>query len=70
MLEELIEKLSFKSKRYIGGILGLIFGYIFVSYGLFSALIVMLTTLLGSILGDSENIKNIKKIILDRLKEE
>jgi uncharacterized membrane protein len=70
MVEELIEKFSFNVKKYIGGLMGFAFGYIFITHGFFSMMVVMLTTLLGWILGDRQNIKKLKMILINRLKEE
>lgn len=70
MLEELIEKISHYGKKCIGGFLGLVFGYILISYGFIPMLVVMLTTMLGTFISDKNNIKRFKKKLLDRLKEE
>ncbi|MEI6856816.1 DUF2273 domain-containing protein [Psychrilyobacter sp.] len=70
MLEELIEKFAINSKKYIGGLMGFAFGYIFITHGILSMIVVMLTTLLGAVLGDKENIKKLKNILINRLKEE
>jgi chromate transport protein ChrA len=70
MVEELIEKFSFNAKKYIGGFMGFAFGYVFITHGFSSTMVVMLTTLLGWILGDKQNIKKLKRILINRLKEE
>jgi uncharacterized membrane protein len=70
MLEELIEKFAISSKKYIGGLMGFAFGYIFISYGFFPMIIVMLTTYIGATLGNTDNIKKIKKVLLNRLRED
>ena len=70
MLEELIERVAINSKKYIGGLMGFAFGYIFITHGIIPMIVVMLTTLLGAIFGDKENIKKLKKILINRLKEE
>ena len=70
ILEELIERFAINSKKYIGGLMGFAFGYIFITHGIMSMIVVMLTTLLGVIFGDKENIKKLKKILVNRLKDE
>ena len=70
MIEQLIEKFIVTSKRYIGGLMGFAFGYIFITQGFGPMLIVMLTTSVGLILGDRGSVSKIKKTIINRLKEE
>ena len=70
MIEELIEKFSINSKKYIGGLMGFAFGYIFIIHGIMSMLIVMFTTFLGATLSDKKNIKKLKEILIKKLKEE
>ena len=70
MLEEMIEKFGFNIKKYIGGLMGFAFGYVFITHGFLPMVVVMLTTSLGWLLGDKGNIKKLKKILINRLKEE
>jgi hypothetical protein len=49
---------------------GFAFGYVFIAYGFGPMLIVSITTGLGFFLGSGINMKRLKKIIVDRLKDE
>jgi uncharacterized membrane protein len=70
MIEQLIEKFIVISKKYIGGLMGFAFGYIFITRGFGPMLVVMITTSIGIILGDKEYMTKIKRSIINRLKEE
>lgn len=70
MLEELIVKLAISGKRIIGGFLGLTYGIVWCTMGFSSMLLIMGTTLVGVLLCDERKIKKLKKLVIERLKDE
>ncbi|MCK5780581.1 MAG: hypothetical protein KAH04_06145 [Psychrilyobacter sp.] len=68
-LEKLIENFILNGRKYIGGLMGFAFGYVLIAHGIAALLIVILTTYVGATLSDGKKIKEIKKIIIDRLKD-
>ena len=70
MLVEFLEEFLENRKKYMGTIWGFIFGLILIKYGFVKMLIVLAATILGYNLGDCEKLRSLKKIIVNRLKED
>lgn len=70
MLYDFLEEFLKNRKKYMGSIWGFIFGIILIKYGFVKMLVVLVTTIIGYNLGDCEKLKSLKKIIINRLKED
>ncbi len=70
MLVEFLEEFLKNRKKYLGGILGFIFGLILIQYGFVKMLVVLIITIIGYNLGDCEKLSSIRKILINRLKED
>jgi len=70
MLVEFLEEFLENRKKYFGAIWGFIFGIILIKYGFVKMIVVLAVTVLGYNLGDCEKLRNLKKIIINRLKED
>ena len=70
MLIEFLEEFLENRKKYFGAIWGFIFGLILIKYGFVKMITVLAVTVIGYNLGDSERLGSLKKIIINRLKED
>ena len=70
MLVEFLEEILENRKKYFGAIWGFIFGIILIKYGFVKMIVVLAVTILGYNLGDCEKLRKIKKVIVNRLKED
>ena len=70
ILEVLLEKIINNWRKVYGAILGFVVGLVVINYGILKAIIVFAFAFIGYKLGDSSFTKEIKRIILKRLKED
>lgn len=70
ILEVLLEKIINNWRKVYGAILGFIVGLTVINYGILKAIVVFAFAFVGYKLGDSSFMKNVKKTILKRLKED
>ena len=70
ILEVLLEKIINNWRKVYGSILGFIVGLTVVNYGILKAIVIFVFAFIGYKLGDSSFTKNIKKVIINRLKED
>jgi uncharacterized membrane protein len=68
MLGEILETFYSNRKKIAGGFLGFLISYIYIRYGFFKALIVVVSTLIGYNYLDISRI--VKKIVKERIKED
>lgn len=70
ILEVLLEKIINNWRKVYGSILGFIVGLTVVNYGVLKAIVIFTFAFIGYKLGDSSFTKNMKKMIIKRLKED
>ncbi len=70
ILEVLLEKIINNWRKVYGSILGFIVGLTVVNYGILKAIVIFAFAFIGYKLGDSSFTKNMKKMIIKRLKED
>jgi conserved domain protein len=70
ILEVLLEKIINNWRKVYGSILGFIVGLTVVNYGILKAIVIFVFAFIGYKLGDSSFTKNMKKMIINRLKED
>ena len=70
ILEVLLEKIINNWRKVYGSILGFIVGLTVVNYGILKAIVIFAFAFIRYKLGDSSFTKNMKKTIINRLKED
>ena len=70
ILEILLEKVITNWRKVYGCILGFIIGITIVNYGILKAIVIFAFAFIGYKLGDASFTKNLKKKIINRLKED
>jgi len=70
ILEVLLVKIINNWRKVYGSILGFIVGLTVVNYGILKAIVIFVFAFIGYKLGDSSFTKNMKKMIINRLKED
>lgn len=74
MLADLLEKVLIALvnnwKRYLGCFLGFVLGVLLVEYGALKTLFIIVLSIIGYKLGDIKLKKQLKKFILEKIKED
>ena len=70
ILEVLLVKIINNWRKVYGSILGFIVGLTVVNYGILKAIVIFAFAFIGYKLGDSSCTKNMKQMIITRLKED
>lgn len=69
MLEEIVALFLENKKRFLGGFIGFIIAILFLTFGFFATIFIIVLTIIGYIIGDNEEIKNYLYSFIERLRK-
>lgn len=70
LLEKILVALVNNWKKYLGCFLGFVLGVLLVEYGALKTLFIVILSIIGYKLGDIKIKKQVKKFILEKVKED
>ncbi|MDO4589552.1 MAG: DUF2273 domain-containing protein [Fusobacterium sp.] len=70
LLEKILVALVNNWKKYLGCFLGFVLGVLLVEYGALKTLFIVILSIIGYKLGDIKIKKQVKKFILEKIKED